>query len=474
MASVETAEEVILRPVPPLTQINGTRYVSNSSEVISLRFFHEWQSFKQDVLEASAPLDLSHPVPYTDDVSENYVVGSELGLTGRFSKNVCDPVSKVFATTCLSHLKFGDYQSSVGSTDTSQVPDITMFNTTGPPRPAAVGELKSFWTVELEDYSIREGYQRLIGIQHHIAQLVKYMRSSKLKFGFLSTYEWTVFIRRTAPYHFDMSLPIARDASNPSLRQCFLALGVVASEDWKFIEPPDFNIAQLRVPTGPSLQASIRPSALRNQIGTKEDTSDMLGSSSILYGTDNGLATTFVNRKGIIQQSSAKAIYEVTWDGKPAIAKCWSPSRVERFADEARTYENIHAQRPAGFDFFPSLLGIGKICCSSIFPQGYIIVLTKVDGERLDKQWNQLSGSVKEHIRSEIYKAIKVLRQASTIVIDSGMHNVLYDPETNAVTMVDFELMQACEEDTMSPDEPEMFSIFGHYPSRVRVRHEGG
>lgn len=167
---METAVEVILRPIPPLTQINGMRYVSNSSEVISLRLFHEWQSFKQDVLEASDSLDLSHPIPYTDDVSESYVVGSELGLTGRFSKNVCDPVSKVLATTCLSHLKFGDYQSSAGPTDTSQVPDITMFNTTGPPRPAAVGELKSFWTVELEDYSIREGYQRLIGIQHHIGK----------------------------------------------------------------------------------------------------------------------------------------------------------------------------------------------------------------------------------------------------------------------------------------------------------------
>ncbi|KAG2002872.1 hypothetical protein GB937_009408, partial [Aspergillus fischeri] len=310
---METAAEVNLRPVPPLTQINGTRYVSDSSEVISLRFFHEWKTFKQDVLEASASLDLSHPVPYTDDVSESYVVGSTLGLNGRFSKNVCDPVSKVFATTCLSYLKFGDYQSSAGPTDTSQVLDITMFNTTGPPRPAAVGELKSFWTVELEDYSIREGYQRLIGIQHHIAQLVKHMRSSKLKFGFLSTYEWTVFIRRTASYHFDMSLPIARDALNPSLRQCLLALGVLASKDWEFIEPPDFNIAQLRIPTGPSHQASVRPSAFRNQVGTKEEISDMLGSSSILYGADDGLATTFVNCKRIIQQSSAKAIYEVTW-----------------------------------------------------------------------------------------------------------------------------------------------------------------
>jgi hypothetical protein len=56
----------------------------------------------------------------------------------------------------------------------------------------------------------------------------------------------------------------------------------------------------------------------------------MLGSSSILYGADDGLATTFVNCKRIVQQSSDKAIYEVTWDGKPAIAKCWSPSLVER------------------------------------------------------------------------------------------------------------------------------------------------
>jgi len=49
-------------------------------------------------------------------------------------------------------------------------------------------------------------------------QLVKYMRSSKLKFGFMSTYESTVFIRRTAPYRFEMLLPIGKDASNPSLR----------------------------------------------------------------------------------------------------------------------------------------------------------------------------------------------------------------------------------------------------------------
>ncbi|EAW15659.1 uncharacterized protein NFIA_050010 [Aspergillus fischeri NRRL 181] len=84
---------------------------------------------------------------------------------------------------------------------------------------------------------------------------------------------------------------------------------------------------QLRVGDGASGSGSVQlefASAFRNNIGTKEEISDMLGSSSILYGADDSLATTFVNCKRIIQQSSAKAIYEVTWDGKPAIAKCWS------------------------------------------------------------------------------------------------------------------------------------------------------
>lgn len=103
------------------------------------------------------------------------------------------------------------------------------------------------------------------------AQLVKYMRSSKLKFGFLSTYEWTIFIRRTGPCHFDMSLPIARDASNPSLRQCLLALGVLASRDWKFIEPPDFNIAQVsfRGSNSGNLLTSDPSSAFRRALHAK-------------------------------------------------------------------------------------------------------------------------------------------------------------------------------------------------------------
>ena len=95
----------------------------------------------------------------------------------------------MFATTCLSHLKFGDYQSSVGPTDTSQVPDITMCDTTGPPRPPAVGELKSFRTVELEDYSIREDYQLSGSVKEHIRSEI--YKAILCHFGLENVRYWT-------------------------------------------------------------------------------------------------------------------------------------------------------------------------------------------------------------------------------------------------------------------------------------------
>lgn len=142
------------------------------------------------------------------------------------------------------------------------------------------------------------------------AQLVKYMRSSKLKFGFLSTYEWTIFIRRTGPCHFDMSLPIARDASNPSLRHCLLALGVLASRDWKFIEPPDFNIAQVsfRGSNSGNLLTSDPSSAFRRALHAKRPSVRPLsGTKSVprrRYRTCLARRQSSTGAKTVLQQRS--------------------------------------------------------------------------------------------------------------------------------------------------------------------------
>jgi hypothetical protein len=56
-----------------------------------------------------------------------------------------------------------------------------------------------------------------------------------------------------------------------SLRQCFLALGVLASNDWKFVEHPEFNVAQVRfsVNNSGNLLTSDPSSASRRSLHSK-------------------------------------------------------------------------------------------------------------------------------------------------------------------------------------------------------------
>ncbi|KAJ5135307.1 uncharacterized protein N7515_004585 [Penicillium bovifimosum] len=359
-------------------------------------------------------------------------------------------------------MKFGDYQA-LPPHDAEKVPDVVMLSLLDSTA-LLVGELETFWTLLLENHPIRRGFPVLIPLQPHLGQLISYMRSSNLRFGFLSTYRSTVFVRRVATFRFEMSMPISEKSTNPSIRRCVAAMALFASQDPTFIEPPDFIAEQLSISADVFCQASTRPSPFGNQIAAKQNTPDEdIGSQSILFGADNRIATTLGNCKRLIHGSKHKAVYEVTWDGQPAIAKCWSPSYYQSYAHEAMTYENIYAKRPQGYRFFAMMLSHGTISCSSLFPKGNILIMTKVPGKTLNELWDTISGLEKEHIRSEVFKAVRILRSFSVLSVDTGKHNILYHPETRSVTMIDFEIMQACE-DTLSPDMPEMYTIFGEMP----------
>ncbi|GFF26314.1 hypothetical protein IFM58399_01370 [Aspergillus lentulus] len=472
---MESARELVERPVPHLTQSRGTTNVSISGEDISARFLHEWIGFPSQVLTLCNTLSLDANVSVTDDsdMNEHYHVGNELGLTGRFNKHVCDPVAKVLSVTEHAHLTFGDFQAAV-HTQCSDVPDVVVLSA---PRlnVITVGGLKPFWTVLLEDYPVNRGPARIAPMQPHFGQLVSYMRTNELKYGFLSTYRSTVFVRRTSDFRFELSLPIDEKATNPSLRQCFVALCLLASQDGKYKEAPDFNPARLKIPFEPFVQASMRPSPFRNEVATKTNTPrEAMGSESILFGGEDGVAQEWVNCHRLIKGSHTKALYEVTWNGQPAIAKCWSNARHQGYVHEVSTYERLYQLRPAGFEFFAPLQTHGKIVCSSIFPKGHIMIIKKVQGEPLDRQWDLLSSDHRDHIRATIHKAVEVLRHIGYLSVDSGKHNVLYSPGTRTVTMVDFELMQKCDESTMSAELPEMHAIFGKPPASGSQRHLGG
>lgn len=125
-------------------------------------------------------------------------------------------------------------------------------------------------------------------------------------------------------------------------------------------------------------------------------------------------------------------------------------------------YDRLHDNRPRGYSFFPSALVYGKIVCSSIFPSGYILVLSWVEGEPLLRQWPGLADAEKQHIRRECRSAVAVFRELGIWVGDCGYHNILYSRPSRRVTMVDFEFIGFCsEEHRRILYAPELLAIFG-------------
>lgn len=105
-------------------------------------------------------------------------------------------------------------------------------------------------------------------------------------------------------------------------------------------------------------------------------------------------------------------------------------------------YQQIHESRD---DVFCKILERGEILCSSVFPKGYILVISMAEGEPLNVIWDDLTLPQKNHVRAHCRKAISILRSKSIWIADTGKQNVLFSMRTNAITMVDFESMGLLE-----------------------------
>lgn len=272
---MESASDLIARKLPPLLHIRGTRPTdpSVSHESVSATLLHIWPNFLEDVVTACRSVNLSGQISLTDSAEEEkFAVGSARGFAGRVVNNLCSPVAKALSVTPLSNLRFGDAQAVK---DTVGLPDVVAFllrNTnTSPPNEQGVlimaGELKPSWNLTLVD--VRSPLQRRRRLEPHVGtyldllhavdqegathqnlqtmlgQLVSYMRLNFLKYGFLSTYEATIFVRRVSDYRFELSPPIDWQATGPSVRECLLGISIIASNDAEYFEGDDFDVTRV-------------------------------------------------------------------------------------------------------------------------------------------------------------------------------------------------------------------------------------
>lgn len=71
------------------------------------------------------------------------------------------------------------------------------------------------------------------------------MRSFELRYGFLSTYQGTIFVKRTDDFAFHVSRPIRALDTNLSVRQCFAGFCILAEQGYNYTEHADFKAERL-------------------------------------------------------------------------------------------------------------------------------------------------------------------------------------------------------------------------------------
>lgn len=116
-----------------------------------------WVSFTQAVMDMLRSTSIMHEVSMNKK-NESYVVGCELGLSGRFVRNLCDPVIQALILLPEMYcVRFGDIQAL---TSGGVVPDIAfdpvvdLESSSSIEDISLVGEFKTPWTVAFEHVEI--------------------------------------------------------------------------------------------------------------------------------------------------------------------------------------------------------------------------------------------------------------------------------------------------------------------------------
>ncbi|KAE8330048.1 hypothetical protein BDV39DRAFT_191005 [Aspergillus sergii] len=189
----EQSLRLIKKPLPTLNR--GPQ--STTSSALHQTFFvgtlEEWPNFERDAratVKATVPARNTpvisfaarlKPTPATID-REHVAVGQESGVQGRIQQNVGQVMSAMCKALQID-MCFADYKAT-------NLPRIGRKI-----RIWIVGEIKVPWVDDHDiDRTLEDGFPRKIS--QLFGQIAQYMKLANLRYGFLSTYEQTVFFRQ--------------------------------------------------------------------------------------------------------------------------------------------------------------------------------------------------------------------------------------------------------------------------------------
>ncbi|KAK6346884.1 hypothetical protein TWF696_006988 [Orbilia brochopaga] len=457
----EPVRNQLRRPLPSLAIIDNfpTRDPPFSdAELLSEKHMHPWRNFTTEVTSfiATAP-GLDNLIPRTDPAPESVIVGDKDGINGRFVQHVGQIVGQAWSASCvenLSHYRFHDAYAdrtvsafwgrewlgpSVPEVIVSRVQDGTGFLTR-----KFVGVLEAPWTVRLDRVFLSDR-DTCLALEPHLGRLVKYMRVGGLKYGFLTTYQYTIFVRRAGPYRFEISDSIHHLSQEPSVRECFYYLGhITNSSSYKFDEDESFDTILLTIPEGASTSSTddfvtgtYRQPAEGDSLSFSSITPD-----SILYG-DGSTVTGIVEPVRYIRQSSnGRFVLEATWNTQTVIVKYWpepvnETQRMFRYNNEVGIYKILPPSR-----FITEMLDHGNVMLSNKYHNGHIIILRKEEGEVFSRaMWQGFSDDEKMEFRQELLDAHAFLREYDLTQTDIRKDNILVKPDRKVV-ILDMEQMR--------------------------------
>ncbi|KAJ5819184.1 hypothetical protein N7474_004775 [Penicillium riverlandense] len=237
------SKELIQRALP---ELQLTQFGTKSPAWHSIKFqgrLVQWPNFRQHVSQryrsenwAGTALSYKTRVKYTTDAnleSENFRVGDEHGVQGRMAHGIGHHLNAIFTTQKVD-LMLADFKCSAMATAYSKVPDMALITRTGSLK--AVGELKTPW---IESHDLGKLELETDFLPTEFGQVASYMYDIKTNYAFLSTYNYTIFLRSiytngqwelqySPSIHFTSSWGNSTPTLSVSVRQCFYHWALLA------------------------------------------------------------------------------------------------------------------------------------------------------------------------------------------------------------------------------------------------------